>query len=145
MLDRILRLFRSESTGDQSFEDARRTVYGEPWEWERAGERPYDHYTAATEDIKQLKRERRHDEVEDLLLWCIDYAEAEARAENTIPTAPPPAYYRHLAIVYRKDDRHADEVTILERYVGVCEDPGRDPDEDLIERLERARELAGGD
>jgi hypothetical protein len=143
MLDRLLALFRDDSGSDQSMEDARRAVYGEPWEWERAHERPYDDYTGATGDIKQLKRERRHDEVEDLLLWCIDYAEAEARAENTIPESPPPAYYRHLAIVYRKDDRHADEVAILERYVQACEGGGGGPDGELLDRLDRARELAG--
>jgi hypothetical protein len=143
MIEFFKRLLGSTgSSSGQESEDLRREVYGEPWEWGRAGEQPYDHYTDAVEDIKQLKRDRRHEDVEELLLWCIDYTEAEARAEETMSTAPAPAYYRHLGIVYRKDDRHQDEVEILERYVDVCQDLGEDPDDDLVARLERARELA---
>ena len=123
-------------------EKIRRKVYGEPWEFEHLDEHPYTHYTEAIEKIKQLKRERRHDEVEDLLLWCINFSEAEARAENTIPIRPAPAYYRHLGIVYRKDNRYDHEVALLERYLAVCEELQVNPDEDLVDRLDRARELA---
>lgn len=109
------------------------------WEFDRVDEQPYTHYTDAIEDVKQLKREKRHDEVEELLLWCIDYVEAEAR---DLGYSPARAYYRHLAIVYRKDVRYEDEVEILERYVDICEEVGEEPRAQLIERLDRACELA---
>ncbi|SEW10001.1 hypothetical protein [Natrinema salifodinae] len=95
----------------------------------------YDHYTNAVEDIKQLKREKRHDEAEDLLLWCIDFAEAEDQV------GLPRWYYKHLGIVYRKENRYEDEVEILERYV----ENTTSPRQEILDRLERARELAGDD
>lgn len=115
---------------------------GSDWKWERADEYEYDHYTDAVKDIKQHKREERHDEVIDLLEWCIDYTEAEAEADGPVASEPAPAYYRHLGIVLRKEDRYDDEVAILERYVSWFDDHGGTPDEDLVDRLERARELA---
>ncbi|GAB3669595.1 hypothetical protein [Halopiger thermotolerans] len=92
----------------------------------------YDHYTDAVEDVKQLKREKRHDEAEDLLLWCIDTAEAEESR------GLPRWYYKHLGIVYRKEDRYEDEVEILERYV----ENATSPRQEILDRLERARELS---
>lgn len=114
---------------------------GRDWEWERAGEYEYDHYTDAVEEIKQLKREERHDEVIDLLEWCIDYTEAEAEANGSVASEPAPAYYRHLGIVLRKENRYEDEVAVLECYVSWFDDYEGTPDEDLVDRLERAREL----
>lgn len=103
--------------------------------------RQYDHYTEAVDDIKQLKRDRDHQAAEELLLWCIDQTEAEAgNAQYNGKVAP--WYYRHLTIVYRKDDRYDDEVDVLERYVEVSHDLGNDPDDDLVDRLEKARSLA---
>lgn len=95
----------------------------------------YDHYTEAVDDVKRLKREGRHDEAESLLWWCIEAAERQAR-EQGYGTVPP-WYYEHLAIVYRKDGRHDDEVGVLERYV----ERGGEKEE-LLDRLDRARELA---
>ncbi len=106
------------------------------WEWDRAGEHPYNHYTDAIGDVKQLKREKRHDEAEEILLWCINFAEAEADAKGH--SSLPRGYYRHLAIIYRKDERYEDEVEILERYVANS----IDTHEKMANRLERARELA---
>jgi hypothetical protein len=112
-------------------------------DFQRADEYPYDHYTGAVEDIKQLKREHRHEEAQDLLLWCIDFTEIQARREYELDghTVVAPWYYKHLAIVYRKDDRFGDEVGILERYVETMNDLGRTPKDELVNRLERAREL----
>ena len=109
------------------------------WEFDRIDEQPYDHYTDALEDIKSLKRQRAHEYVEPLLLWCIEYAEAEAEV-NHYPDLPR-AYYEDLAIVYRKDDRYDDEVAILERYISKCEELGGEPHTKLTDRLSRAREL----
>jgi hypothetical protein len=103
----------------------------------RAAESPdtdsFDHFTDAVDTIKQMKRERRHDEAEELLKWCITQAEVDEEFAD-----PPPWYYKHLAIVYRKDDRYEDEVRILERYLSKSASPR----EDLETRLQRAEEFA---
>ena len=91
----------------------------------------YDHYTDAVEDIKQLKRDRDHEAAEDLLMWCIKQTESERDEVASW-------YYRHLGIVYRKDNRYDDEVNILERYT----DAAKNPDADMLVRLGRACELA---
>jgi len=100
----------------------------------------YDHYTDVVDDVKELKREERHDEAERILQWCLDQNEAEAEGGGGVG-AIAPWYYKHLAIIYRKDDRHRDEIAVLEQYVAACETAGQPPDEELVERLERAREL----
>lgn len=115
MVRDILRLFSGETGSTRQFE--------------------YDHYTDATDDIKKLKRKGKHQGVENLCLWCIEQAEREAQEEGW--NEVPPAYYRHLAIVYRKDDQHTDEVNILERYI---EAGGRK--QSMRDRLDRAQELA---
>lgn len=114
------------------------------WEWDRADEYSYDHYTQAIEDVKDLKRQKEHAEAEDLLLWCIDYVEAEAEAEYecTGEAAVSRAYYRHLAIIYRKDDRHDDEVDVLKRYLDTVDRVDESPHDELVDRFDRARELA---
>lgn len=114
-------------------------------EFSRSGEYPFDHYTDAPDRVRDLKRERRHDEAEDLLLWCIDFVEEEAAHFAKIDWAPSiaPWYYKHLAIVYRKDDRRDDEVAILERYMDSVADLNQEAKDELVDRLERARELAG--
>lgn len=68
----------------------------------RADEYKFDHYTDAVETVKDLKRQRNHAGAENLLLWCIDFAEAENEAQGY--TGLPRWYYKHLAIIYRKDD-----------------------------------------
>ena len=92
----------------------------------------FDHYTDAVDTIKQLKREQRHDEVELLLLWCIEQTEQEEFGD------PAPWYYKHLAIVYRKENRYDDEAQIIKRYL----DNASSPRDDLQKRLHRAEELA---
>jgi hypothetical protein len=115
-------------------------------DWDRYGEYPYEHYTDALEDIKRLKREEKHDEVEDILIWCIGFVEAVSSqsVSQTGTKNPPKAYYEHLAIVYRKEERYDDEVEILQRYKLFCEDIGVDPNEKLIKRLNKAKKYAGG-
>jgi hypothetical protein len=50
-----------------------------------------------------------------------------------------PAYYRELAIVYRKAKRHGEEVDLLERYVTLR--GARDMPDDYDARLAKARAL----
>lgn len=139
MFERLRGLFGAETDqADTSAAGGQR----DGWQFERADEEPYEHPTEAVDDIKALKRSGRHEEAEDLLDWCLDYTEAESRHKEGF--APAPAYYRHLAVIYRKDDRHQDEVAVLERYVDACEAVGVEPGDELVERLDRARELAAG-
>ncbi|MFB1065025.1 restriction endonuclease [Natrinema sp. H-ect4] len=77
---------------------------------------------------------------EELLLWCIDQAVAEARANNY--SAPPKWYYEQLGIIYRKEGRYVDERMLLERYMDICEYLGGEPREELVNRLGCARQLA---
>lgn len=112
-------------------------------DYSRADEYSYEHYTDAIDEVKRLKRKERHEEAIELLLWCIEFGEEEARHHEKIgwSSAIAPAYYRHLGIVYRKEDRYEDEVKILERYQEACREMGSSPNEDMVDRLERAREL----
>jgi len=79
-------------------------------------------------------------------LWCIDFTENQAQREYALDSHAivAPWYYKHLAIVYRKDDHFGDEVDILERYVETMNELGGTPKDELVDRLERARELASG-
>jgi hypothetical protein len=158
MREFFARLFELGSDGEESTEDGdgvfnedrpdpenTSTLGADDWEWERAGEFQYDHYTEAMPDVKQLKRDQEHEAVEELLLWCIDYLEAETEMQHRREygfAAVPPAYYRHVAIVYRKDDRYKDEVVVLKRYTDACKRIGQTPKDELQQRLERAQELA---
>lgn len=79
------------------------------------------HYTAYVEEIHSLKRAGDYEAAEQLLLQCIDATEAEARVKRW---SVAPGYYWHLAIVYRKQGRLANEMSILERYKCVAEPRG---------------------
>jgi hypothetical protein len=71
-------------------------------------------YTEWVETIKQLKREGRLAEAEELLLECVDAVEAKARTKRT-PVAP--WYYEQLGIVYRKlGDKAASDAIAQRRF-----------------------------
>jgi hypothetical protein len=127
--------------------EARREQQKEQQEWlektqnheqyfDRYDEQPFDFFTDARERIKELKREKRHDEAEELLLWCIEFAEKRAELYDAVP---PGRYYKDLAIVRRKEDDYEGEVEILERYLDAAEDDAIDS---LVNRLETARSYA---
>lgn len=118
---------------------------GEVWVWDRIDEYPFEHHSDASGRIKHLIQNGDHDEVEDLLLWCIEFAEAEAEylaAQDRDLDIPAPWYYEQLANVYRLDDRHEHEIRILHRYIAICEELDQQPREELVERLEEARDIA---
>ena len=94
------------------------------------------HFTEYVEAVKQLKRERRHEEAIALLLELVEATEAEAQAEGY---GAAPWYYVQLAIIYRKDRRFDDEVAILER---AQHSVGHD--QAMTRRLQKARTLAVG-
>lgn len=113
---------------------------GEVKDLDLSEEIPYSHYGEAVGPVKQLKREKRHDEAEKILLWSVEQAENERR--------PPPWYFKQLAIIYRKENRYEDEVALMERYINTLQERNVDPEEvssaavKLVDRLDRARELA---
>ncbi|TYL37371.1 hypothetical protein CV102_17280 [Natronococcus pandeyae] len=153
MVDKLRKFFSGSGGGGDTTSSTDATgqsrnssgLSADDWVWDRADEYPHDHYTEAIEEVKKLKREQNHTEAESLLLWCIDFVEAEAEWEQNQPYGSAviaPAYYRHLAIIYRKDDRYRDEVEILNRYIDACESIGTTPKDRMKERLNRAQELA---
>ena len=99
------------------------------------------HFTEYVEQVKQLKLEKRHDEAIDLLLKLANATEAESRAAGE-GHGVAPWYYEQLAIIYRKEGRHADEVNVLERYNAQPKAPGAQPAK-LATRLMKAKILAG--
>ena len=120
MIRRLLRLFGSKADESQRKDSTTASPVGS-----------FNHFTDAVDTIKQLKREQRHDEAESLLLWCIEQTEQEEFGD------PAPWYYKHLAIVYRKENRYEDEVQIIKRYLNHASSP----QEGLQKRLHRAEEL----
>jgi len=57
----------------------------------------------------------------------------------------PPAHYEALADLHRDAGRHASAVAVLERYVEFVGGIGGTPRARTVERLEAARERAGGE
>lgn len=76
------------------------------------------HYTEYVENIKEMKRANLNVEAINLLLNLVDEVEAESKANNH---SPAPWYYEQLAILYRKEKRNNDEISILNRYFDFCE------------------------
>lgn len=97
------------------------------------------HYTTYVEEFKALKRSGELEAAERLLLRCIAATEEEARANRW---SVAPGYYWHLAIVYRKQGRLADEASILERYKRVASRRGEFGGK-FAERLEKVRGKLG--
>ncbi len=100
------------------------------------------HYTDFVERVKQLKRAERHEEAIALLLKLVEAIEEESRAAGE-GWGVAPWYFEQLAILYRKEKRYADEVSILERYEAQPKAPGAGPMR-LAERLEKARQKLVG-
>ena len=109
------------------------------WEFERIHEQPYEHYSEAIDEIRRLQREGDNRRAEELLLWCIDFAEAEAKAKDR--GGLPPAYYHRLISLYRTQERYREELQILERYVTLSKELGQTPDQSRVERLSELREI----
>lgn len=97
------------------------------------------HYTTFVEEVKQLKRDGKNEELEKLL-WNLVYANEEEDKINKWGVAP--WYYEELAKLYRKIKDYASEVSILLRYKNHQLD--RRPCTStpvLLKRLEIAEEL----
>jgi len=106
--------------------------------WNNERKYSYDRFHNATEDVKELKRNREHEKAEELLLWCINFAESETKPGVR---DHPRWYYKHLAIIYRKENRYQDEIDILQRYVSFCNSMNIEPRDEIIDRLNKAEKL----
>lgn len=114
------------------------------------------HYTDNVEFIKQLKKDKKYDEAIEILLKSVELTENESKKANSKPVLEEkfaflsegrsnswgvsPWYYEQHAIIYRKQKKYTDEVSILERYERQPKAPGIGPKK-LAERLIKAREL----
>ncbi len=96
------------------------------------------HFTSYVDQIKQLKREEKHQEAVELLLKICDATEAESEVSGL---GVAPWYYEQLAIIYRREKRFTDEVAILERYEAQPKALGAGPKK-LADRLVKARKIA---
>jgi hypothetical protein len=97
------------------------------------------HYSTYAEEVRQLRRDGHTEAAEQLLLELIAATEAESRAEGY---GVAPAYYEQLAILYSKQNDHAKELAVLERYEGQKHAPGDGPSK-LADRLRRVRKRLG--
>lgn len=95
------------------------------------------YYTEYTEEIKNLKKVKKHDEAIWLLLKILDAIERESREFDD---GVSPWYYEQLAIIYRKEKRVADEIKVLERFAAQKKSPGVKPKK-LAEQLAKAKEI----
>jgi len=101
------------------------------------------HYTEYVEVVNALKRAGRLDEAEALLLKLVAATKRESdRAKWGLPA---PWYTQQLAIIYRKQRRHADEVAILEAYLASVSPRRRSEMAGMAARLAKARALAEAD
>jgi tetratricopeptide (TPR) repeat protein len=96
------------------------------------------HYTDTVETVKQLKREKKHDEAIELLLKAVNATENESKEFEGWGVAP--WYYEQLAIIYRKEKMYHKEVEILERYVNQKHTRAT-KELKLFERLDKAKKL----
>jgi len=89
-------------------------------------------------DVTNLERQDRLDEAESLLLELID-AEKDLRRVEKVKN-PSPWYYEQLAIVYRKNKKYSDEISIIEKYL-TQSDGGGIHYPKMLKRLEKAKKL----
>jgi DNA polymerase III subunit epsilon len=80
--------------------------------------------SALVESIKSAKREDRLADAEKELLQELDRQEAQAAATKC---GVAPWYYEQLAIIYAKEERYDDEITVLQRYDQQPKAPGAMP------------------
>lgn len=93
------------------------------------------HYSGHVPELDRLRRAGEFGAYEVLLWRCIEATEAEARAQRC---GVAPAYYERLAILFRKQGRQTDEISVLERYQCQRKAPGVGPSK-LRERLRKLK------
>ena len=152
----LMRLLGKQKTKSTSSTDLVEVVTENMNTIKESGSENGNHYTDNVETINQLKRDEKYDEAIALLLKSVELTEKESKKANPKPILDEkfaflsegrtnvwgvaPWYYEQLAIIYRKQKKYAEEVSILERYEKQPKAPGAGPKK-LAERLIKAREL----
>lgn len=108
-------------------------------EKKQAGSVDGKYYTEYVDLVRELKREKKHQEAIDLLLKLIDAVEREAKVYKSYGEDGfcAPWYYEQLAIIYRKEKRYSEEVEILER----LQKQNNYLHESAVKRLKKAKTL----
>ena len=88
------------------------------------------------EAVKRMKREGRLDDAAHRLKLMVNAAHRESQMISEGGVAPWP--FEQLAIVFRKQKKHEDEIRLLEIFMELPHAPGAGPQR-LKERLEKAR------
>jgi len=97
------------------------------------------HISSYPADVRQLEKEGKVDEAEQLLLKLVEVAEDESTATGTGVNPWP---YERLATLCRKQERYKDEIDILERWAKQKHPPGNATPA-LLVRLGKARRSFG--
>jgi hypothetical protein len=136
----LTRIFRriKKSSPNESLDELVASYESKHARVREAGSVDGKHYTNYPDQIRQLKREKRHVEAIKLLLKLVYATEQESKVAGW---GVAPWYYEQLAILYRKEKDYDKEVAILERYESQTKAPGAKPQK-LALRLVKARELA---
>jgi tetratricopeptide (TPR) repeat protein len=97
------------------------------------------YYTEYIDLVRELKREKKHQEAIDLLLRLIDAVECEAKVNKSHGGDGfcAPWYYEQVAIIYRKEKRYSEEIAIVER----LQEQNNYLHESAVKRLKKAKEL----
>ena len=90
---------------------------------------------ALVKEIKQLKRDGTLGRAEELLIAEVNRQESSGAATGM---GVAPWYYEQLAIIYSKQHRFSDEISILKRYATQSKAPGAKPAQ-LLARLEKVQ------
>lgn len=110
---------------------------GKKYEFRQTSAPKGSHYSDFVDRVEQLVQEKKYEDAIQLLHTLVDATEKEARKSGE---GVAPWYYEKLAIIYRKQKRYEDEVSILERFEGQPKSPGALPKK-LAERLIKARQV----
>lgn len=133
LLRNFLNLCRRFSFGHSSVSDKQNTVL--------RGQESKDVQPNLIEKVKHLKRDESYFEAEQLLLEMISREEMNVeifREQSGQVLGVAPWCYEQLAIVYAKQGKLTEEISLLERFANQPHGPGvRTPR--LLERLKKKR------
>jgi hypothetical protein len=102
---------------------------------DRAAEFRGRHYLEWVPELDELRRERRDDELLELLIGILDATDRHAKATGREPAA---GYYKQAAILYRRRGEILAEIEVIERWENACP-PGHRPGADSWSTLRKAR------
>lgn len=103
---------------------------------ERPGMYQGKHYTEYLDVVRQLKRDERYDDVEQLLNHLCAAVEAEHHAEQN---APAPWYFDELAKIYRRRKDYTAELGAIDWFLRL--EPRNDYNHQMRERRDKTVQL----